>query len=474
MDTRDYLILAGMAALVVVVGAVTTTKPLDAFLVDGVIEAVRTTVAMAWITWWALVFGFAIAGGVEAWVDSDDIAHHLAGNGPRELALGAFFGFVSSSCSYSAIATAKNLYKKGASAGASLGAFMFASTNLVIEIGFVIWLLLGWQFVVADFLGGVVLIVLLALAFRYLVPDDVLERAREHATDDDTVSCPNCGMDVDPDETAFTRDVAGTTYYFCSRSCMESWDPDEANTTIREKATSLAGWRDLADKQYKEWGMLYDEIALGFVFAGILAGFVPQSVWTALFGASVLDSPALTVVAMAVLGAVVGVVTFVCSVGNVPFGALLYTEGLPFGGVLSYIYADLIIPPIMEAYREYYGGTFAAVLSAIIFVAAVVTGVLVHAVFVGLHGLTGITFVPAPATTTVTELHVELNYKAVLNALAVIVFAVLYWLHATDDGGDMGHGGHGGHGHDSHDHSEHGHDSHGSQEHGGHGGSTGD
>lgn len=451
MDTRDYLILLGMAVLVVVVGAATTTKPLDVFFVGGVIEAARTTAAMAWITWWALVFGFAIAGGVEAWVDSDDIANHLAGDGPRELALGTFFGFVSSSCSYSAIATAKNLYKKGASAGASLGAFMFASTNLVIEIGFVIWLLLGWQFVLADFVGGLVLIGLLALAFRYLVPDDVLERAREHATDDDTtVSCPNCGMDVDPDETEYTREIDDTTYYFCSRSCMESWDPDEANTTIRERATSLAGWRDLADKQWKEWGMLYDEIALGFVFAGILAGFVPQSVWTALFGAEILGSPAITVVAMAILGAVVGVVTFVCSVGNVPFGALLYTEGLPFGGVLSYIYADLVIPPIMEAYREYYGGTFAAVLSALIFVAAIVTGVLVHGVFVALHGLTGIVFIPDPATATVTEFHIALNYKAALNALAVVVFAALYWLHKSgDDGMDHGGGGHdGGSGHE--------------------------
>jgi len=454
MDTRDYLILAGMAVLVVVVGAVATTKPLDVFLLDGAIEAASTTAAMVWITWWALVFGFAIAGGVEAWVDSDDIADHLAGDGPRELALGTFFGFVSSSCSYSAIATAKNLYKKGASAGASLGAFMFASTNLVIEIGFVIWLLLGWQFVLADFLGGLVLIVLLALAFRYLVPDDVLERAREHATDDDTVSCPNCGMDVDPDETDYTREVDGTTYYFCSQSCMESWDPEEANTTIRERATSLAGWRDLADKQYKEWGMLYDEIALGFVFAGILAGFVPQSVWTALFGTEILGSPAITVVSMALLGAVVGVVTFVCSVGNVPFGALLYTEGLPFGGVLSYIYADLVIPPIMEAYREYYGGTFAAILSVLIFVAAVVTGALLHGVFVALHGLTGIVFVPDPATVTVTEFHIELNYKAVLNALAVVVFVALYWLHRTGDDA-MDGGGSGGHGHDhAHEHAD--------------------
>ena len=178
MERRDYLILAGITAVIVAVGAVVTTKPLGVFLVDGTTRAVSTTLTMAWVTWWALVVGFAIAGGVEAWVSSEAIAENLDGYGFRDLGLGTFFGFVSSSCSYSAIATAKNLFKKGASAGASLGAFMFSSTNLVIEIGFVMWLLLGWQFVLADFLGGLVLI---AVQEPHGLPLCILPEDHEHA-----------------------------------------------------------------------------------------------------------------------------------------------------------------------------------------------------------------------------------------------------------------------------------------------------
>ncbi|MFB6084484.1 MAG: permease, partial [Halorientalis sp.] len=440
MDRRDYLILAGIAVLVIVVGALTTTKPLGQFLVSGASEAAYTAVAMAWITWWALVIGFAIAGGVEAWVSNESIADNLDGYGFRALGLGAFFGFVSSSCSYSAIATAKNLFKKGASAGASLGAFMFSSTNLVIEIGFVMWLLLGWQFVLADFLGGLILIVLMAGTFRYLVSDDVIEAAREHVQgESDTVRDPNCGMEVHPDETEYSKTVDVQTYYFCSESCMTGWDAEEANTTLTEKMTSLKGWRDLADKQWKEWDMLWDEIAIGFVFAGIVAGFVPKSLWHAVFGGPILGMPTY-VVWTAVLGAVIGMITFVCSVGNVPFGTILWTNGLPFGSVLSYIYADLIIPPIMEAYDEYYGARFAAILSGTIFVAAVVTGVLMHFVFSPL-GL-----IPPRSAAHVASISIELNYKAVLNVLAAVLFVVLYWLHKTTRFDDAA-------GHEGHDHS---------------------
>ncbi len=441
MDKRDYAILVGLAVLTILVGAYTTRQPLGTFLVSGTVKAAQTAVTMAWITWWALVMGFAIAGGVEAWVSNETIAENLDGYGLRELGLGAFFGFVSSSCSYSAIATAKNLFKKGASAGASLGAFMFASTNLVIEIGFVIWLLLGWQFVVADFLGGFVLIILMALAFRYLVPDHIIETARKNVQDDgnDKVRDPNCGMEVDPDETEYSKTVDGETYYFCSESCMTGWDPEQANTTLREKITSVAGWRDLADKQWKEWDMLWDEIAIGFVFAGLIAGFIPDSVWHSIFSGPIFSMPTY-VVWTAILGAFIGIITFVCSVGNVPFGTILWTKGLPFGSVLSFIYADLVIPPIMEAYNEYYGTTFAAILSGLIFVAAVVTGVLMHFLFGGLG------IIPPRSAAHVAQSSIELNYKAVLNVLATVLFLGLYWLRKTDrfdeSGHDHDHGGH--------------------------------
>ncbi|WP_276249039.1 permease [Haladaptatus sp. YSMS36] len=437
MEKKEYAILAVIALATVALGVVTTSKPLGTFFAESIQQFAQTTAAMAWITWWALVIGFAIAGGVEAWTSNEQVADLLDGHGLREIGYGSLFGFVSSSCSYSAIATAKNLFKKGGSAAATIGAFMFASTNLVIEIGIVIYILLGWQFLVADLVGGFMLIGLMAFGFVYLTPEEVIEQARENIQDegDSTVQDPVCGMEVDPEETDYSTDHDGQTYYFCSESCKESFDPEEANTTIREQATSLSGWKALADKQWSEWGMLWDEIAIGFIFAGLIAGFIPESVWTSVFSGPTFGLP-VYVFWTAVLGAVIGVATFVCSVGNVPFGAVLYANGLPFGSVLSYIYADLIVPPIMDAYREYYGTKFAAILSGMIFVSAVLTGVVIHFLFLG----AGV--IPDPSSVQIAEVKIEMNYKMVLNVLATVFFLFLYWLHRSDSIGDKEHGEH--------------------------------
>ncbi|WP_135366655.1 permease [Halosimplex halophilum] len=438
MERTEYAILAVIALATVGIGVFTTSEPLSTFFVESTQEFLTTTAAMAWITWWALVIGFAIAGGVEAWTSNEEVSELLEGHGPREIGYGSLFGFVSSSCSYSAIATAKNLFKKGGSAAATLGAFMFASTNLVIEIGAVIWILLGWQFLLADIVGGITLIGLMAVGFVYVVPDEVVEQARQNVRDEGTedVQDPVCGMEVDPDETDHSIEHDGRTYYFCSQSCKESFDPEAANTTVREKATSLSGWKALADKQWKEWGMLWDEIAIGFIFAGLIAGFIPDQVWTSVFSGATFGLP-VYVFWTAILGAVIGVATFVCSVGNVPFGAVLFSNGLPFGSVLSYIYADLIVPPIMDAYREYYGTKFAAILSGLIFVSAVFTGVLMHFLFLS-AGL-----IPDPSSVQLAEVSIEMNYKMVLNVLATVLFLFLYWLHRQDSVGEAGkHGEH--------------------------------
>jgi uncharacterized membrane protein YraQ (UPF0718 family) len=436
MERTEYAILAVIALVAVAIGMVTTNQPLGAFFAESFRQFLTTTAAMAWITWWALVVGFAIAGGVEAWTSNEEVGELLEGHGLREIGYGSLFGFVSSSCSYSAIATAKNLFKKGGSAAATIGAFMFASTNLVIEIGAVIWILLGWQFLLADIVGGFVLIGMMAFGFVYLVPDEVVEQARQNVRDEgeQTVRDPVCGMEVNPNETDHTIEHDGETYYFCSASCKESFDPEEANTTILQQATSLSGWKALADKQWKEWGMLWDEIAIGFIFAGLIAGFIPESVWTAVFSGATFGIP-VYIFWTAVLGAVIGVATFVCSVGNVPFGAVLFSNGLPFGAVLSYIYADLIVPPIMDAYREYYGTTFAAILSLMIFVSAVVTGVIIHFIFLA----AGV--IPSPDSVQIAEVGIEMNYKMVLNVLATGLFLVLYWLH-RESGMDEDRGNH--------------------------------
>lgn len=437
MRRRDYIILLLLAIGIVGVSSFFSGKPLGVFLVEGFVSAGETFVTMVWITWWALVLGFSIAGGVEAWVSSERISSAFEGSSPKDIALASFFGFVSSSCSYSAIATAKNLFKKGASAAASLGAFMFASTNLVIEIGFVIWILLGWQFVVANYVGGLILIGLMAIFLTRVVPESIIDEARDIVQAESVlVKDPVCGMEVDPSETDHTIEYKGDTYYFCSESCKESFDPEEAaeNRTLRENITSRRGWEQLASKQWSEWMMLWEEILIGFIMAGLIAGFVPESAWTALFAQELLGMPAALVWGT-IIGAIIGIATFVCSVGNVPFAAVLWVGGLPFGGVFSYIYADLIVPPIVDAYREYYGAKFGLILAGLMFVAAVISGILTHYIFAGI-GL-----IPPTSSAVLAGNEIKLDYKAVMNVFFTLVFLVLYYLHRSSTGmeGDEDH-----------------------------------
>ena len=423
MKSEHWIILA-IIILSIATGVYFTDMSFVEFLVEKSIESARLTLIMAWETWWALVLGFTIAGAVEAWIPKRKIIKYMKGSGPKELGISSFFGFVSSSCSFSAIATAKNLFKKGASAASSLGAFMFASTNLVIEIGLVMWVLLGWQFVLADFIGGAILIILMAVAFRLFIPDKYIEEARKNALVGSTAKDPVCGMEVDPKTAEYKLKHEGEVYYFCSQHCKENFEPEEYEEnrkTIKEQISSKSGWVDLAKKQLKEWNMLYKDIIIGFILAGIIGAFIPDQVWLSLFsGESVLGLPVYLVWTSAV-GAIVGILTFVCSVGNVPFAAILWNNGLPFGSVLSYIYADLIVPPIMDAYKKYYGKRFAIILSLTIFITAVITGVIVH------FGFDLFNLIPT-AKAAIVEKRMEMNYKAALNGLFTVVFFWLLWL----------------------------------------------
>ncbi|MFB6212331.1 MAG: permease [Candidatus Magasanikbacteria bacterium] len=421
---KIHWVILGIIIISVLTGVYFTQMPVLDFLSSKIIESINLTLVMAWETWWALVLGFAVAGAVEAWITKEKIIEYLKGAGLKELGLGSFFGFISSSCSYSAIATAKNLFKKGASAAASLGAFMFASTNLVIEIGIVIWILLGWQFVLANFIGGLILIVLMSLGFELLVPGKIIEEARDNVIQNSTTEDPVCGMKVDPKKAKHKSEYNGETYYFCSSNCKKRFEHQDQKSTeksIKEHIMSLKGWTSLAKKQLKEWRMLYEDIIIGFVLAGIIGAFIPDDIWVALFsGQAVLGLPVYIIWTSAV-GAIIGVITFVCSVGNVPFAAILWNSGLPFGSVLSYIYADLIVPPIVDAYRKYYGKKFAAILSFLIFIAAVVAGVIIH------FGFLGFNLIPSGQVATI-ERSIKFNYKAWLNGLFTIIFFGLFWL----------------------------------------------
>ncbi len=389
-------------------------------MIDAFIEGLWLAGDMAWQTWWALVLGFTIAGAVEAFVSEEQMTAVLGGSGPREIGLGTLFGAASSSCSFGAVATTKSLFKKGASAEASLAAFQFASTNLVIELGLVMWILLGWEFVAANFLSGLILIVLLALVFQYVVPRHVFDDARDIVRSREGVRDPVCGMEVDPeDEGTVTLSDGSGTVYFCSEMCRDHYlSSDEEEYGMMERLTTVRGWKRAFRNALGEWNMLWHDIVIGFLIAGLIGAFVPREWWTAIFGLGT-EGTFLWVALNCTIGVFVGVITFVCSVGNVPFALILWQNGIAFGAVMSFIFADLIVPYLVNAYRKYYGWKLALVLFVSIYAVAVVSGILIHYLWVPI-GLA-----PDPGTLGGTAPE---GYTLYLNAVFTVLFALQLWV----------------------------------------------
>ena len=363
---------------------------------QSLIESGRFLVEMVWITWWPIVLGFTISGAVQAFVSQERMGDMIGGDSWREIGLASGFGFISSSCSFGAVATAKSLFKKGASAATSLAAYEFASTNLVIEIGIVIWIVLSPTFMVADFVGGALLIVLLAGAFKYLVPESWIEDAREHV------------RNLGDDEGGHGMD--------------EDW---VQNHSWKEKLLTLQGWRKASKNAIGEWGMLWKELVAGFLIASLIKGFVPESAWQQFF--SIFPEGTVGWVVFGVVaGAVIGVLTFVCSVSNVPFALVLWQGGIPFGGVLSYIFADLIVPHIVDMYRKFYGWRMAVTMFVLFFAAAAVAGAVIHAVWAG-AGL-----IPARGAVGGTK---PGWYTTILNVVFSGVFLAQVYLTSFEGGG---------------------------------------
>lgn len=404
-------------------------------VVDTTVEGLRLAAEMFWETWWALVLGFTIAGAVETFVSEERMSAVLGGDGWRELGLGTAFGAASSSCSFGAVATTKSLFKKGASPVASLAAFQFASTNLVVELGLVMWILLGWQFVLADYVAGLVLICLLAATFKYVVPARWFADARDHLQSTEGVRDPTCGMEVDPtSDDTLSLETDGGTEYFCSESCKSAYQEQQRQQEAdwREKLFTRDGWRLASKNALGEWGMLWTDIVAGFLVAGLIGAFVPRAWWTTLFGIGG-EGTFAWVLSSAVLGVVIGVVTFVCSVGNVPFAVILWNNGIAFGGVMAFIFADLIVPTIDDAYRRYYGLRMAAVLFVSIAVTAVISGVFIHYLW------SGIGLVPPQGEAGGTA---PSGYTTYLNAAFTLLFlGELYVGYVADDatGTEEGH-----------------------------------
>jgi uncharacterized membrane protein YraQ (UPF0718 family)/YHS domain-containing protein len=344
---------------------------------------------MGWEVWWALVLGFFISAVVQAWVPRERIEGALAGSGARPVALATGLGAASSSCSYAAVAIGKSLFQKGASAASAL-AFQFASTNLVWELGLVLWVLLGWQFTLAEYLGGIVMIVLMAVGLRLFVSRELEMRAREHARGADS---------------GHQHHMAGE---------QMSW---------RQRLTSASAWSDVAHNFRGDWQMLWKEIVTGFVLAGFVAQLGNGFLHSVFLSGS---PPVVQTLWGAFVGPIIAVASFVCSVGNVPLAAVLWSGGISFAGVMAFIFADLIVLPIIAIYRKYYGNGFALRITALMFVTMVAAALIIDGIF------SGASLIPAGARPTRTDIFnsIRVDPKLFLNLLGLGVFAVLFWLTA--------------------------------------------
>ncbi|MGA2165684.1 MAG: permease [Solirubrobacteraceae bacterium] len=369
-------------------------------------HGLRDSLLMAWEVWWALVLGFAISAIVQAWVPRERVRGALSGSGPRPVALATGLGAASSSCSYAAVAIARSLFAKGASSATSL-AFQFASTNLVWELGLVLWVLIGWQFTLAEYLGGVVMIALMALALRLFVPAALEARAREHAQNvKDDGHHHHHGHDHGHHDHA--ADHHGHDHPAAD-------DPEHG---WRGRVTSRAAWAEVAGNFRMDWAMVYKEIALGF----LLAGFIAQLSHSFFEGLFIVHAPApWPAIESAVVGPLIAVASFVCSIGNVPLAAVLWSGGIGFAGVLAFLFADLIVLPIILIYRKYYGRDYALRTVALMYCTMVLAALIIAALF-SLLGL--ITTGPRPSTAAVFG-KVALDYKLVLNVLAALIFIAL-------------------------------------------------
>jgi len=357
-------------------------------VLDYLVQGLKQSLLMVYEVWWALVLGFAISAIVQAWVPRQKIENALSGSGPRPVGLATGLGAASSSCSYAAIAIAKSLFQKGASAASAL-AFQFASTNLVWELGLVLWVLIGWQFTLAEYVGGIVMIVLMTALLRLFVSPQLEQVARRHAREADT----------------------GHQHHMAASEEL----------TWRQRLTRADAWSDVAHNFRGDWQMLYKEITTGFLLAGFI-GLLGNGFFNALFIRHASAVP--RAIENVILGPIVAVLSFVCSVGNVPLAAVLWSGGISFGGAVAFLFADLIVLPIIIAYRKYYGTRFALRITALMFVTIVLAALIIDVLFGGLGLIpTG----PRPSRGDIFG-QVHLDYKLALNILGVIIFVALMYI----------------------------------------------
>lgn len=373
---------------------------------------------MFWQIFWGLSLGFLFSAVIEVMVSKSEMSKLLPDDSPRSLTVASLFGAASSSCSYAAVAMARSMIRKGADFTAAM-AFQFAATNLVLELGVLLWVLIAWQFAAAEFIGGPIMIALIALLFRFFLRNSWKKHAIEQAE----------------------KGIAGSMEGHAAMSMGKqdgSW---------KERLTSRDGWKAVSHSYVMNWTMLWRDIGIGLLVAGAMAAWVPDSFWQKFFLAG---HPTLAMIWGAFAGPLIAIASFTCSVGNVPLAAVLWRGGISFGGVASFIFGDLVILPILNIYRKYYGARMTAFMAVTFYLAMVLAALAVE----GLFQLAG--WVPHERHTSVVDGTITLNYTTILNLVFGVVFLVLTVVFFRTGGIEMMRmmrgGGHASHGDDRHSH----------------------
>jgi uncharacterized protein len=347
---------------------------------------------MFWATLWALILGFVLSGIVQSFVSRDDMQKLMGDHKPRTIVRSTLLGIASSSCSYAATALAKSLFQRGADFTAAM-VFMFASTNLVIELGIVLWLLLGWQFALAEFIGGAIMITLFWLLAPRIFPAKQIAAARER---------------LNAKAASQAHDRGGTAVA-------------ELNALpLRERLKSRAGWVAAAGYAIADLKMLRRELIIGYLVAGVLAVAVPASVYAVVFFEghgfwSDLEN--------VIVGPFLAFISFVCSIGNVPLAAALFQGGFSFGGTVAFIFADLIALPLVIIYGRFYGWRLALRLFFSFWAVMSAAGLAVDYLF-------RLTQIPMPEPPVeIVPMRIEWNHTTVLNIVFLVVAGVVYWVY---------------------------------------------
>lgn len=353
-------------------------------------DAALTTLGFFWKALWAFVLGYIVSSMIQVFVTRERMQRTMGEVGKGSIALGTFFGFISSSCSFAALATTKSLFKKGAGFVPAL-AFLLASTNLVIELGFMIAIFLSWQFVVGEYVGGILLILLVWLIVYLTRPKELVRKARRRV---------NSEEEEDADDTE-----------------VPNW---------QEKIRTKEGWQEVAKRYFMEWKMVWKDVTFGFTVAGIITAFVPRSFFQFLFIGSGQSNQYsfFALLEHTIIGPVAAFFTFIGSMGNIPLAAILYGNGVSFAGIMAFIFSDLVVFPVIRINAKYYGWKMALYIVGIFLAALVGTALILH------YGFSWLGLLPqATATTTAQGQRFVINYTFWLNLLFLALTGVLAWLH---------------------------------------------